>query len=256
MLKHTETESEPVSAAKVRVTPEELAAALARLEARQEAGRHHVDGTVEIGEVVQELGLNVTAEEVLREVQQLHAKPKRNRDYRALACAIGCLFLPMLGGLAKYHLFHKSPDAGLTQAEIADRYFRMKIDPYTLVQASTKEGPITETLAEVPDGQLFQCDLHGANHFSGIGDYPTTSWTFLKHQRKVYICGWTQRSSTKALLQNGVTMYRQSSDLPGGVKISLPLDGFIHANPNETEENPEKIEADVAALDKLAWEKW
>jgi len=72
MLKHEdklEAPSQP--AAQVRVTPEELATALSRIEARKDAGQRHADGTIPIGEAVQQLGLDTTPEEVLAEVQAI-----------------------------------------------------------------------------------------------------------------------------------------------------------------------------------------
>lgn len=63
---------EPVpaaEAAKVRVTPEELVRAMAAIEARREQEARERDGTIAIGDAVQELGLNATPEEILAAVQ-------------------------------------------------------------------------------------------------------------------------------------------------------------------------------------------
>ena len=71
MLKNeAEGQSAPTPAAQIRVTPEELAAALSALEAdKQEAVRHR-ESTVPIGEVVSEMNLEVTPDEVWAQVQK------------------------------------------------------------------------------------------------------------------------------------------------------------------------------------------
>lgn len=57
------------SAAQTRVTPEELAHAIATLEARKLDDQRHQDSTIPIGEAVRELNLDATPEEVLAEVR-------------------------------------------------------------------------------------------------------------------------------------------------------------------------------------------
>lgn len=80
----SEPEKIKTPAAQVRVTPQELAAALARLEARQGG----LDGTIPLGDAVQELGLNATPEELLREIEagraQQQQRPPRTRGARLL----------------------------------------------------------------------------------------------------------------------------------------------------------------------------
>lgn len=89
MLKHEDNpqaqpQTPPSSAAQVRVTPEELAAAVTALQIRKEGQ----PGTIAIGDAVEELGLDVTPEEVLAEVQaRRQAKPKKSDN-----CAVSVLF--------------------------------------------------------------------------------------------------------------------------------------------------------------------
>ncbi len=56
-------------AASARVTPEELAQAVARIEARQAAQAKRLETTIPIGQAVEELGLGMAPEEILAEVQ-------------------------------------------------------------------------------------------------------------------------------------------------------------------------------------------
>lgn len=64
----------PLPAAQRRVTPEELNAALEALESRRQEQAHQVQQTVAIGEVVQELDLPVTPEEVWQQIQAQRAQ--------------------------------------------------------------------------------------------------------------------------------------------------------------------------------------
>ncbi len=71
MLEHEPQEhSVPPSAAQIRVTPEELAAALNALEAGKLEAARHLAGTVPIGEVVSEMNLEATPEEIWAQVQR------------------------------------------------------------------------------------------------------------------------------------------------------------------------------------------
>lgn len=57
------------TAASARVTPEELAQAVARIEARQAGQIRQQEATIPIGQAVEELGLDVAPEDILAEVQ-------------------------------------------------------------------------------------------------------------------------------------------------------------------------------------------
>src|SRR4051812_40387310 len=70
-LQHTE--SEPTHAATERVRPEELAAALSRLEERRQREAAQQAGTVPLGEMLQELGVDRSPEEVLAEIEAQRA---------------------------------------------------------------------------------------------------------------------------------------------------------------------------------------
>lgn len=70
MLDHQDQNSEQEQpAAQVRVNSEELARALAAIEARRQEEAQRLEGTVVLGDVVQVLQLDITPEELLAEVQ-------------------------------------------------------------------------------------------------------------------------------------------------------------------------------------------
>ena len=77
MLQHEPQEQEqsaPTPAAHIRVTSEELAQAINALEASKDEAARHLAGTVPIGEVVAELKLEATPEEVWAQVQKQRAQ--------------------------------------------------------------------------------------------------------------------------------------------------------------------------------------
>lgn len=70
MLKHDENQPEQ-AAGEVRVKKEELARAISILEARRQTEAQAREGTVVIGDVLQQLQINMPAEEVLHEIEAL-----------------------------------------------------------------------------------------------------------------------------------------------------------------------------------------
>ena len=78
MIQQQTTEAE-VEAARVRVTPGELAQATAIVEARRDAEAKHLSDTIALGEAVQQLGLAATPEELFAEVQALRANSPQNK---------------------------------------------------------------------------------------------------------------------------------------------------------------------------------
>lgn len=64
-------------AAQARVTPEELAQAVARIEARQAAQARRLEATIPIGQAVEELGLGLAPEEILAEIEAQRGQESR-----------------------------------------------------------------------------------------------------------------------------------------------------------------------------------
>ena len=74
MLEHQhQTPVSGQAASQQRITPEEMSVALAALESRREEEAQRMAGTVPIGQAVQELGLDVTPEQVWEQVQAQRA---------------------------------------------------------------------------------------------------------------------------------------------------------------------------------------
>lgn len=88
MLQH-ESQEQPTTtpAAQVRVTSEELAQAINALEASKDEAARHLAGTVPIGEVVKELNLEATPEEVWAQVQRQRAQAAQEEAARVRPAA-------------------------------------------------------------------------------------------------------------------------------------------------------------------------
>lgn len=80
MLQQGPHDESEIPAAQIRVRSEELARALASIEARREEEARLLEGTVPIGEVVQELQLDATPEEVWAEIQKQRAEASAQRS--------------------------------------------------------------------------------------------------------------------------------------------------------------------------------
>ncbi len=74
MLQNEQNNSETIPAAQVRVRSEDLARAISIIEARRQREAQEREGTLIIGETIDELRLDITPEELLAEVQALHIK--------------------------------------------------------------------------------------------------------------------------------------------------------------------------------------
>jgi len=73
MLKHEDNlDTPPVPAAQTRVKAEELARAIARIEARRQEEARRLEGTMLIGDAIKDLQLDATPDEILAEVESLH----------------------------------------------------------------------------------------------------------------------------------------------------------------------------------------
>lgn len=96
---------ESVPAANVRVTAEELTQALTAVEAKSEERSRQLADTISLGDAVQQLGLQVSAEELLAEITAQRARQLRPRKAArrlvirrnaATAIAVGLLMLAFL----------------------------------------------------------------------------------------------------------------------------------------------------------------
>lgn len=257
MLRQQTDESDALSAERVRVTPEELAAAISRLDARKDANQRHADATIPIGEAVQQLGLEATPEEILAEVRTVRAsKPKRRLGLRARLGVAALVVLSLMGGEAVYSFY--GPPWGwisrpadetvtFTSAPVATPG-RIQLAPSLLVGSGSGKMLL---LSEVGDDQPIHCG-YGGGAFQQYSPGASTAWTLIKHGGKVYVRGWTLDMSPVVLAKAGADV-STVGDAHFRVPITLPVSGFTVV----TDAGSDTLfHAVNIHLDKHAYEKW
>ncbi len=263
MLKHEDIPQaapQSPSAAQVRVTPEELVAAVTALQIRKEGQ----PGTISIGDAVEELGLDVTSEEVLAEVQaRRRVKPKKPRSgiWDRAVLALG------LGGIALWGSFFLMPTYPFEDAST------LPTNMATIAGVPAESGtPIHITaapnltvgdasgkmlmLSEIGDSQPVHCRWYSGSLYPYSLGTTGEDYTLIKHNGRVYVRGWIKRMSPKVLALHGADISPGQS-LSYAVRVTLPLKGFKEAvATSDTEMYGSTIPAVDIHLDKYAYEKW
>ncbi len=224
MLKQTEHADAPApSAAQVRVTPEELAAAISHLD----AGRAGQDGKIAIGRAVEELSLDAAPEDILRAVEatrQQTARRRRNRRGGVVALFAG---LAAVGGLGVWG-FERLP------------------------RPAPAIPVVPQTLSALGEGQSAYVDTRGLKQIidriypTQIQTYPNSKgirWGIIKHGGRIYVQAYTLETTEKGIngktfdLRNAeeadlngrykgnfITSGKYSSKMHPDVKVTLPLE--------------------------------
>lgn len=257
MLKHEDNPdilSQP--AAQVRVTPEELATAVSRIEARKDTDQQRADGTIPIGEAVQQLGLAVTPEEVLAEVQAARAqqamrkKSPSPRRRLALMLGVGIGMVGLVGwwSIPPANQGQAPPVATLTVPQAAPKH--ILLDPNLLVGDRTGELVM---LSEVGDDQPVRCRYFGGFFLQFSSENNSELWELVKHDGKVYVRGRILKMSPKVFSSEGADVTTVDNDPAFSVPLTLPLKGFdvVPGVGNYIEFHAVNIH-----LDKHAYEKW
>lgn len=255
MLKHEDNpQIQTQPAAKVRVTPEELAAAVTALQTRKEGQ----PGTIAIGEAVEELGLDVTPEEVLAEVQarrQAIPRKRRSKLWDRLVLALG------LSGILLWCSFFVMdyPTGGSpSTSEITTQGLSSEAQPsgHIAIAPNLTVGDASGKmlmLSEVGDDHPVRCTFD--NQSSTFQYYYPSSpalWTLIKHHGKVYVRGWMLNVSEKVRAENGVDIaYHRDENF--NTPITLPLDGF---KVQPVVGSVGSFHAVNVQFDKHAYEKW
>lgn len=199
----TSTVSQKHDARATRVTAEEFSEAVTALEARRLEQARHVQNTVAIGAVVDELDLDITAEEILAEVhaqratrQQRRARPRFVWDTLLLAIFLGSAIWLV-----------RTLDAGMETATLTST------EPRDVrVAVGGGRTSIVKTLSEIPDGQAVLCsdaaldELLVSGHFSSeqsVADEAEGRWILLKHDGFVYLRGWVPIAMSDRALKAG-----------------------------------------------------
>ncbi len=248
MLRHEESENNApparldagVPADQVRVTAEEFARAVARHQARREEAAQKLEGTVSLGDAVQELNVDITPEELLAEVQAARAEQAaraavaqtRRRPRTGLFLASAGLLAALTIGIYGARTA-PAPDAQATvvTAPQSPPAVSIAVPGALLVQDTRGAMPVLRTLQEMEDGVPVRCSLTQTDGHATLADFsnPNSAWTLVKHDGQVYVRGWIPNMSPQAMQISGVTLYNTQTLVPSGAaprRVSLPLDGI------------------------------
>ena len=241
MLKQSdvETEAEATPTAQVRVTPKELSRALAAIESRKEAKTRYRSETIPVAEAVHELGLEVSPEEVLAEVQE----GRRSATAGKMRPSFGRRLVLSLT-LCGIMLGLMSVEAGSGYLDYRASH-HLHVDPEHL-QVGTSSGKWM-LFSEVGDNQPVQCSYNGGTFVQTNPSQP--SWTLIKHAGQVYIRGFIPQLSQQALQANGTDIYCSGSTVP----VTLPLSS-LQITPQGGDSGTFHIES--LQMDQHAHEKW
>ena len=250
MLKHEDIpqpQTPSPSAAQVRVTPEELAAAVTALQIRKEGQ----PGTIAIGDAVDELGLDVTPEEVLAEVQaRRQAKPKKAQRLRGQHFVLALGIVGVLLGLAVdgNGLLQMSHRNDIAQPSSSLAY--VTANPDLMVEDNYGR---TIALNEAGDNQPVHCTFD--SQASMFGQYVPygSSWTLIKHNGKLYVRGWMLKEPSELIKSNGIDLFQERGHRPA-IPVTVPLENLSASRTQGDGDN--QIRAENVTLDQHAWEKW
>lgn len=279
MLHHDEQSAEhDLPAAQTRIKTEELAKAVAALEARRQRETRLREDTLPIGDAVQELGLEATPEEILAEVQQQRASQRATRTLRMRRKAgfltATAITLSLIG--INIHVF---PNASGAQDRPVNTATLSSLEAQILVRQDTPRGSLIRTLTEIPDGQTTFCSPDAVYHASIIGgspyadkeankineqSLPEMTWPVVKYQGRLYLRGWTSVPMSSSAAKLSILNVFNSRDAPAlgtkPVQITLKLtpytwaDGIVYEHPRGS--RLEKFTFAHLHLDQHAWEKW
>lgn len=228
-------------AAQVRVTTKELADAMASLQARKEAAARRMEGSIPLGEAIQELQLDATPEELLAEVQALRARqtPSPSRlSVRTLLNALMPALLILLGTSFFFGITHhvnepnepQTPEA-ITIAAPTPSTLAVSAPAATLVQDNSGPTPVLRTLGEVPNQRPVLSSLSQTEASVAFVNFsnPALAWTLIKHDGQIYVRGWMPNMSRQAMVTGDVEILPAKGDISASyapIPVTLRLDSL------------------------------
>lgn len=268
MLKSQPVPAEQGTASAARPpTTQEIAQAIAALEARKTSLNTDAVQTSTVSEIIDNLGLDMTAEDVLSEVQAQRARrwgktplTPATRKRLAVILAVGALAYcgvvwEALSGTPETN----QPPAMATSSVYITSPVPLSLSPDTLVQDTTGRSVTMKTLAEIPDNYPVRCDIKRTQ----FADASNTFWTLVKHDGKPYLRCWMVPMSARAISRinanTGVSLFSSRGGYEGGVKATMPLTlaaESITVIPGDLAEGGPMLKARSVRLDSHAHEKW
>lgn len=217
-------------AAQVRVTTKELADAMASLQARKEAAARRMEGSIPIGEAIQELQLDATPEELLAEVQALRERPAESSHRRSRAGLAGrsaIALLVLVGGLWMVRgLRVAAPETPPAPTVSMPSLLTISAPAATLVQDNSGPTPVLRTLGEVQNERPVLSSLSQTEASVAFVNFsnPALTWTLIKHDGQIYVRGWMPNMSRQAMAAGDVEIFSHKADVvPGNAPIPVTL---------------------------------
>jgi hypothetical protein len=236
MLHHqTDSTEETSVSANARVTPEELAKALAAIEARQEQSATETANTIPIGDAIRQLGFDASSDEIWTEVQaqrQSQVQTIRTRMPRKVRLR---LWLAACAGVFGLVGIISAIDTQNTTSNV-----QITAPPMQMMMPPAPRTFI-KTLAEIQNHETFYCDadtaekiLKGSVPLSQIlvtdgaptqGQEISSSWEFTKNNGKLSLHGFMAPRSPAAMQAGEIPIYNMRFDDTGegGLNYSEPL---------------------------------
>lgn len=257
MLKHEDIpQAQPSSAAQVRVTPEELAAAVTALQIRKEGQ----PGTITIGDAVEELGLDATPEEVLAEVQVLRApKPKQSR--LGITTPYSKPVLIALAFTVSFGLILRSGLNAESDYAYQNTPRSMSTAPDITVEDKQESGINLLALDQVSDDQPVRVMLGDLFFFTSFKS-DRGSWLLIKHNGELYVRGFVDPNQSPLGTANkyggSTTIYNSRDWHPDAVPVTLELNSFKCIPGNGIHDDGNQVAFDVTDVhpNRYENEKW
>ncbi len=237
-------------------TTQEIAQAIASLEARSASHADEAAQTVTVSEVIQHLGLDMTTDEVLAEVQAQRAR-KAPTLHSWFAIPLWLRALIVLGVLTPCAAIINS--GALTQNSSSSSPNHPAVSADTLVRDTVGHATTMKTLAEIPDNHPVQCGITDTGTATTSGPL----WTLVKHNGAVYLRCWTVPMSERALRQvstdRGLTLFPTRSGAESGISATEPLTlalTNITLPTGSITDSASSLDAFHISLDSHAHEPW
>ena len=188
MLRQDTTEAGDPPAAQVRVKREEFARAIAALEARRQEEARYLEGTVAVEDTLRELQVDVSAEEVMQQIEAQRAghtaeeeprrvlDPDKVTDFKLVS---GIILVPLLAVLLWATLYHpvSTPYAaaqmGGTSAT-APLWMPPGITQNQVDEGGFNASSVLKPLSQVPDNQPVHCNSGSLGMLLGTYDHQNT----------------------------------------------------------------------------------
>jgi hypothetical protein len=247
------------SAAQTRVTPQELAEAVAKMEARREAELQQCAETITIGEALHTLGISASEEEMLTEVETLRRQRARaaqqanyaricRRVYFSLFALAAFLIISILGAV-NLRLRHRLAEA--TQSSTP-----LPIQTLSAVPEGVAVHISSASLSDLATGLTQEGDVSVDTRVSPNETHASmfnNEWTLLKSGGALFVRAWTTADmALRAANGNATVVFsNRAAWLPAEnvVPVQLPLYRFYDLDIDSFTAKGEKATAATSVLE-------